>query len=119
MESPISYGEDDSARSISIPQNISTRDAASDANVAHNSDPAAVSSSVQTPSEFYVAATEEVMTDDDIPTELGSHLNNSSQRNIDALEPVRDMVMTRSQSREMEADITTTTGVPTSTAMVA
>ena len=59
------------------------------------------------------------MTDVDIPSDPGSHLNDSSQSYIEALEPFPDMVMTRSKSREMEADITTTTGVPASTATTA
>ena len=77
-----------------------------------NSEPAAVSPTVHMSSTSCVAAAADVMKDIYIIVEPGSHPNNSHLSIINTLEDVTEMVMTRSQSREME----TTGNVPITTA---
>ena len=77
-----------------------------------NSEPEAVSSTVPISSDSCVAAAVDVMTDVDILVEPNSLPGDSSMSNINTTGTAAKMVMTRSQSREME----TTGDVPVTNA---
>ena len=87
-----------------------------DANDAPYSEPPTVSLPFEAPPHLCVAAIEEVMADNKAHVESDWQFHSSLQPNFDFLQPVQDMVMKRSQSREIESNMTTSAGVPTSTA---
>ena len=95
-ESPISYGEEESVHSSSVPIDRSNHGAAPDTNVAINSEQVAVYPTVHTSSDSCVSVAADVMTDIYIVAKPGLHPDNSHPPNIDTLEAVTEMVMYRS-----------------------